>query len=103
MRPPQMTTRLWMIAAAVVALACAAVVLIRERSDRLARIAREHSTPFPPLSFADLIAANEPERQRLSLWSQRVAAWHGEMARKYQYAARHPWLPVGPDPPEPER
>ena len=24
------------------------------------------------------------------------------MRTKYEYAARHPWLPVEPDPPEPE-
>ncbi len=25
------------------------------------------------------------------------------MAQKYEYAASYPWLPVEPDPPEPER
>jgi hypothetical protein len=29
-------------------------------------------------------------------------AWHEEMARKYRFAARYPWLPVAPDLPEPE-
>lgn len=28
--------------------------------------------------------------------------WHILMAEKYRLAARHPWLPVAPDPPEPE-
>jgi hypothetical protein len=28
--------------------------------------------------------------------------WHHEMAVKYEYAARHPWLPVDPDPPMPK-
>lgn len=28
--------------------------------------------------------------------------WHESMRRKYERAARYPWLPVGPDPPEPE-
>jgi hypothetical protein len=31
----------------------------------------------------------------------RMAAYHAAMARKYKYAANHPWLPVAPDPPEP--
>ena len=29
------------------------------------------------------------------------AAYHAEMRRKYERAARSPWLPVEPDPPEP--
>jgi hypothetical protein len=33
--------------------------------------------------------------------SRRVA-YHAAMARKYRRAARSPWLPVEPDPPEPE-
>jgi hypothetical protein len=28
--------------------------------------------------------------------------WHARMSMKYQTAARYPWLPVEPDPPEPE-
>jgi len=28
--------------------------------------------------------------------------WHEAMRRKYDYYGRHPWLPVPPDPPEPE-
>jgi hypothetical protein len=28
--------------------------------------------------------------------------WHMAMARKYRRATRYPWLPVEPDPPEPE-
>ena len=29
-------------------------------------------------------------------------AYHAAMAAKYQHAVRYPWLPVEPDPPEPE-
>src|SRR5262245_7863516 len=28
----------------------------------------------------------------------RATAFHAEMSRKYSYAARHPWLPLEPDP-----
>jgi hypothetical protein len=31
-----------------------------------------------------------------------VTLYHMQMANKYSYAARHPWLPVTPDPPEPQ-
>jgi hypothetical protein len=30
----------------------------------------------------------------------KAAIWHDAMARKYRQAARYPWLPVMPDPPE---
>lgn len=30
------------------------------------------------------------------------AEWHSTMKRKHSRAARHPWLPVAPDPPVPE-
>jgi hypothetical protein len=31
-----------------------------------------------------------------------LAAYHAALARKYEYAADHPWLPVELDPPPPE-
>ncbi|HEV3166961.1 MAG TPA: hypothetical protein VGZ22_23235 [Isosphaeraceae bacterium] len=33
---------------------------------------------------------------------QAVYDWHGEMERKYDHAAAHPWLPVAPDMPIPK-
>jgi hypothetical protein len=30
------------------------------------------------------------------------SAWHAALAEKYRQAALYPWLPVEPDPPEPE-
>jgi hypothetical protein len=31
-----------------------------------------------------------------------AARYHAQMRDKYEYAARYPWLPVAPDPPEPK-
>ena len=31
-----------------------------------------------------------------------LATYHARMVAKYRHAARYPWLPVGPDPPEPQ-
>jgi hypothetical protein len=31
-----------------------------------------------------------------------MTLYHMELANKYAYAARHPWLSVTPDPPEPQ-
>ena len=33
---------------------------------------------------------------------ERADAWHRVLEPKYRYAARYPWLPVPPDPPEPQ-
>jgi hypothetical protein len=41
----------------------------------------------------------DPEEYRRR-W-QKERDWHARMAEKYDYAARHPRLPVEPDPPEP--
>jgi uncharacterized protein HemY len=43
-------------------------------------------------------AAFAPEAVRLS----RLAGYHARLRAKYERAARHPWLHVEPDPPEPE-
>ena len=41
-------------------------------------------------------------RSRRTTINPRKAEHHAGLARKYEWAARHPWLPVLPDPPEPE-
>jgi hypothetical protein len=38
--------------------------------------------------------------ERASL--KRLEAYHAEMKQKYERAARYPWLPVEPEPPEPQ-
>jgi hypothetical protein len=45
------------------------------------------------------LAAEYRRRDRES--RLRKIDYHAAMARKYRAAARHPWLPVEPDPPEP--
>ena len=46
--------------------------------------------PVPPVAPVNLLQL----RERVSLCQR--------MLRKYQFAVRYPWLPVEPDPPEPE-
>lgn len=43
----------------------------------------------------DIIAENRAEASR----HERRLAYHATMRRKWERAARHPWLPVRPDPP----
>ncbi len=46
----------------------------------------------------DAIGPTSQQSQR----QQAEQHWRSEMYQKYERAARHPWLPVAPDPPEPE-
>jgi hypothetical protein len=42
------------------------------------------------------------QKRGSQLYMDRVAKYHYDLARKYEYAARYPWLSVEPDPPEPK-
>jgi hypothetical protein len=50
------------------------------------------------LSSRPIVDADRPAVARL----HRITAHHAAMARKYEHAARYPWLPVEPDLPEPQ-
>lgn len=43
-----------------------------------------------------------PERAMVDA-HERLGAYHSKLRAKYERAARYPWLPVPPDPPEPKR
>ena len=117
MRLPRMTTRRWMVAVAVIALAIA-TVRIRERSLTYRRKAAYHADVAMQGSRAGRFddrrgvvlrnsgpgPFNAPSRpwQIIVILDPRQIDHHGKMARKYEQAARYPWLPVEPDSPEPE-
>ena len=61
--------------------------------------------------FGELVGSNppplNPKRPHASLDEMiedclRRAEYHARLREKYHAAARHPWLPVAPDPPVPE-
>jgi hypothetical protein len=52
----------------------------------------------PPSSPEELRKAEEVAH---SSWERKID-YHANLRRKYERAARYPWLPVAPDPPEPE-
>jgi hypothetical protein len=94
MRVPRMTTRRWMIAAAVVAVMLApdiAAALFR-RHLALRQRAAYHEEIEKLAKAAAQVRANAAIRDR-----------HARLKEKYWRAARYPWLPVEPDPPEPEK
>jgi hypothetical protein len=94
MRLPRMTTRRWMIAVAAVALACAVRVALNERSRRFTRIAQGYDDIFIGRSGPISILRDRKLVETIK--------WRLKMGRKYRRAARYPWLPVEPDPPEPK-
>jgi hypothetical protein len=96
---PRMTTRRWMIAVAVVAVL---VGWLFERQARFARFAayyKEHR--FDSIESYDKPNGLVGLRARIPN-GIKLSSWRSSLARKYNYAARHPWLLVPPDPPEPK-
>lgn len=119
MRLPRirMTTRRWVAAVAVIGLMIGLMigggVRLKQRGDYLLSLARSHQK-----EVASSTARGEALKSRLGGTSgmsdeeimhlyrtyERMmdrADHHAAMARKYERAARYPWLPVAPDPPEP--
>jgi hypothetical protein len=76
-------------------IAVAGIALMLEVFDRRSRFqeaAREHDV-------------RGTRGMRINSYDRKAVAlnrWHLLMAKKYQRAARYPWLPVAPDPPEPQ-
>ena len=128
MRLPRMTTRRWMVAVAVVALAMGGVVGVRAVWQYVASLdhVRYHAGMEATFRWLDQVWPDEEEamahapelteegrravgefRRQMGVLRRQVALWHRKreyhaaMARKYRYVARFPWLPVEPDPPEP--
>jgi hypothetical protein len=102
-----MTTRRWIIAVAVVGVALGGFHLWR-LSREYQRRAEQYAGHFiwEGDGNADLEA-----RQRMSpaQWDayilgrcEEILRWRAQMEAKYRRAARYPWLPVEPDPPEPK-
>jgi hypothetical protein len=87
-----MTTRRWMIAVAVVGLAMGGDRLERRRDDFLV-LAQYHAAE-------EAFRRGVGRRVRHPLLP-RMIEHAAALARKYRHAARHPWLPVAPDRPEP--
>ena len=112
MRLPRMTTRRWMIAVAVVAILLGAGLETGRRSFRFARLSDCHSNAALECFHALMTLGGWPPPQDPSpaelgrvrnLYRVRALVhYHSALTQKYERAARYPWLPVAPDPPEPE-
>ena len=104
MRVPKIRVRTLMNAVAVLGIAFGGLVGLHrmdQRRQRLRALAQNHRQRgvVNRLALEGLLAHRAPkadtERYRLR------AEYHQALNQKYEYAARHPWLPVSSDPPGP--
>lgn len=113
---PRMTTRRWMIViVALAALFWVAVEVPRLSTLRSLYLGVAEKYGYWETRFNGLIAIRqdldyyavwqprgpEPSPARLARMKA-MAAYYGMMRKKYERAARYPWLPIEPDPPPPE-
>jgi hypothetical protein len=88
--------RQMMIAVAVVAIVIGATIGLERRRSTLLRIARSHGERVFLLTAGDIEDEDEFKR------SEALADHHYRLMNRHARAARYPWLPIEPDPPEPE-
>ncbi|MHC5539080.1 hypothetical protein ACYOEI_12750 [Singulisphaera rosea] len=101
---PKFRIRTLMIAVVVLALAFGGLVTLQRMATRMQRyrvLAREHQRleVVNRLTSQGLVmnGATKPGVERHNV----LAEYHHVLNLKYEFAFRHPWLPVPPDPPEP--
>ena len=114
MRLPRMTTRRWMVVVAVIGLLVGGGVRLKRRRDYFLSLARSHAQKMPSSTaegkalrsrFGSTSRMSGEEILLLSRDFDRLrnrADHHAALRRKYERAARYPWMSVEPDPPEPE-
>jgi hypothetical protein len=106
-----MTTRRWMIAVAVVAIPMGAIaeyIRLSRKSARFRALAEEHAGVEQTLRWivdtkgadAPVDVSPGPGQRSRRFTALTVADWEAKLKRKYERAARRPWLPVAPDPAE---
>jgi hypothetical protein len=95
MRLPRFRLRALMLVIAVVVLLIGGVAELPRRRERFQRYASYHTWESIPSGPGYPESLDEAARRGRS-------EWQAALAKKYRRAARHPWLPVWPDPPEPE-
>jgi hypothetical protein len=100
MKLPRFTVRWLMVAVAIVGIVLGPLVYLGRRSSRFRQISWVHERAMTDgaIEAARLKRRGDP-RSKLAYAR---ADYHQALWLKYFRAARHPWLPIEPDPPEPE-
>jgi hypothetical protein len=113
MKLPRVTTGRLMIAVAIVGLVFAGWELSKRaailRSQAIQHRVKADWCIEAADDFLPWIARGTADRSELSRWNREEARVrklgedHLRLSTMYDHAARYPWLPVAPDPPEPTR
>ena len=92
------TVRRMMAAIVVVAILLGAGLELVRRRERILRMSEAH------VGFAGLEGTLDVTDEGPAYFGLKTekGRWHEFMRRKYDYYGHHPWLPVPPDPPEPD-
>jgi hypothetical protein len=94
------TVRTLVVIVAIIGLAMAVVTMVR-RSSEFREIAEEQAdSEQMSMAYADEGRGKNGDGQRVARGEQMAA--YRALRIKYERAARYPWLPVEPDPPEPD-
>jgi hypothetical protein len=110
MKRPRFTVRRLMVAVAIVGVG-AGFSAMRQRAAARQGRAAGHAAHAAELRAAvanwrggnvRLINITREQAEAIAKRSERSAAHHEAMRRKWEEADRSPWLPVEPDPPEPQ-
>jgi hypothetical protein len=88
---------------------------LKRRHDHLLAVGRKYAQmeqlwrDTGPAARAGRIETGDNDKETMEVRQQHakdycgwLASYYGSLARKYRRGARHPWLPIEPDPPQPE-
>src|SRR5262245_40028901 len=94
----RLTVRRMMIAIAVVATLLGVGLELIRRRERFLRISVEHAVEA---AMEGTLVVTDQGPAYVGVKTEK-GRWHEFTHQKYEYLGRRPWLPVPPDPPEPE-
>ena len=94
-----LTVRRMMVLVALMATSLAVGLFLSRRRDRLLEISLEHVGPAAVDGGTIVFFEDGPGYVGMRTEKGR---WHEALRRRYDYYGRRPWLPMPPDPPEPE-
>jgi hypothetical protein len=107
MRVPRVRFSIWQIMVAVAAVALAMAIRIETARIRLRSVdyqlrSLDHGLAAMRYDGRPAFSCRGPVELPSSVRDPRKAAYHAAMSDKWAEAAEHAWLPVAPDPPEPD-
>jgi hypothetical protein len=96
--------QIMVVVAAVAVIVAVRIEIARMRLRRLDYQLRaiNHTIGAARYDGTGVVSCRGPYEHPSSDYNPRKAAYHAAMARKWAAAAEHPWLPVAPNPAEPE-